>query len=55
MKDSETSQKDSVIKPSTDLKEADKANIAPLSDADLENVAGGLNPQPLPPMVRAPT
>jgi hypothetical protein len=41
-------------KPAADLKVAEAAKNAPLKDADLDKVAGGLNPQPLPPIVRKP-
>ncbi len=39
-------------KSAADPKAAEAAKTAPLKDADLDNVAGGLNPQPLPPMPR---
>jgi hypothetical protein len=41
-------------KPAANPKAAEAANNAPLKDADLDKVAGGLNPQPLPPIVRKP-
>jgi|HubBroStandDraft_1064217.scaffolds.fasta_scaffold2028387_1 hypothetical protein len=42
------------VKPAADSKTAEIAKNAPLTDADLDKVAGGLNPQPLPPIVREP-
>ena len=35
-----------------DAKAAKAAKAAPMKDADLDKVAGGLNPQPLPPIIK---
>jgi hypothetical protein len=51
MNEAEKSKK-ADAKPAADPKAAEAAKNAPLKDADLDNVAGGLNPQPLPPMPR---
>jgi hypothetical protein len=51
MNDASKSAKDAA-KPAAEAKEAEAAKYAPLKDADLDKVAGGLNPQPLPPIIQ---
>jgi hypothetical protein len=43
------------LKHGGELKAAKSAKSSELKDADLDKVAGGLNPQPLPPGRIAPT
>jgi hypothetical protein len=46
-----TKSANDAAKPAADLQKSQAAKSAPMSDADLDKVAGGINPQPLPPIV----